>query len=80
MPRHRLATTRIVADLLIDTDVFIDHLRGAAELKPRCGDSKRGYGMLVKDSMKLEYMKSASVSLGSVPGSLGSTNQPRDTM
>jgi predicted nucleic acid-binding protein len=23
-----------VADLLVDTDVFIDHLRGAAELKP----------------------------------------------
>jgi toxin FitB len=23
-----------VADLLLDTDVFIDHLRGAAELKP----------------------------------------------
>jgi toxin FitB len=24
-----------VADVLVDTDVFIDHLRGAAELKPR---------------------------------------------
>lgn len=24
-----------VADLLVDTDVFIDHLRGAAELQPR---------------------------------------------
>lgn len=24
-----------VADVLIDTDVFIDHLRGAAELKPK---------------------------------------------
>ena len=23
-----------VADILIDTDIFIDHLRGAAELKP----------------------------------------------
>jgi predicted nucleic acid-binding protein len=23
-----------VADLLVDTDIFIDHLRGAAELKP----------------------------------------------
>lgn len=27
-------TTGIVADLLIDTDVFIDHLRGAVELRP----------------------------------------------
>lgn len=26
--------TGTVADLLVDTDVFIDHLRGAAELKP----------------------------------------------
>jgi len=25
----------IVADLLIDTDVFVDHLRGARELDPR---------------------------------------------
>jgi toxin FitB len=24
-----------VADVLVDTDVFIDHLRGAVELKPR---------------------------------------------
>ena len=32
-PHHR-ATSGSVADLLIDTDVFIDHLRGAAALKP----------------------------------------------
>lgn len=24
-----------MSDLLIDTDIFVDHLRGAAELKPR---------------------------------------------
>ena len=24
-----------MADVLVDTDVFVDHLRGAAELKPR---------------------------------------------
>jgi toxin FitB len=24
-----------VADVLVDTDIFVDHLRGAAELKPR---------------------------------------------
>lgn len=35
MVEHRcpLATTGAVADLLVDTDVFIDHLRGAAELR-----------------------------------------------
>ncbi len=27
-------TPGVVADLLVDTDVFIDHLRGAAEVKP----------------------------------------------
>jgi predicted nucleic acid-binding protein len=29
-----VATAGVVADLLIDTDVFIDHLRGAAEIRP----------------------------------------------
>ena len=31
---HR-ATSGIVADFLIDTDVFVDHLRGAKELEPK---------------------------------------------
>jgi predicted nucleic acid-binding protein len=34
MPRHHPATSGSVADILVDTDVFIDHLRGSAELKP----------------------------------------------
>ena len=38
VPRRKLrshpVTAGNVADLLVDTDVFIDHLRGAAELKP----------------------------------------------
>jgi predicted nucleic acid-binding protein len=34
MPTPPLAGTGSVADLLVDTDVFIDHLRGAVELKP----------------------------------------------
>ncbi len=33
-PGSRAATSGSVADLLVDTDIFIDHLRGAAELKP----------------------------------------------
>lgn len=33
-PKHRIETSGAVADLLVDTDIFIDHLRGAAELKP----------------------------------------------
>lgn len=31
--RFRRATAGTVADLLIDTDVFVDHLRGAAEIR-----------------------------------------------
>ena len=34
-PMFLLATPGVVADLLVDTDVFIDHLRGAAQLQPR---------------------------------------------
>jgi predicted nucleic acid-binding protein len=33
MPRFHLVTSGNVADVLVDTDVFIDHLRGAKELK-----------------------------------------------
>jgi len=32
---RRAGTSGIVADLLIDTDVFVDHLRGAREFDPR---------------------------------------------
>lgn len=34
MRLRRLVMGGSVADLLVDTDVFIDHLRGASELKP----------------------------------------------
>ena len=30
---HRPVTSGPVADVLVDTDIFVDHLRGAAELK-----------------------------------------------
>jgi toxin FitB len=33
-PRIRIGTNGIVADVLIDTDLFVDHLRGSNELKP----------------------------------------------
>ena len=33
LPR-RAAPTGIVADILVDTDIFIDHLRGVVELRP----------------------------------------------
>lgn len=33
MPRCRGATSGTVADVLVDTDLFVDHLRGAVELK-----------------------------------------------
>ena len=34
MHPHPPETAGSVADVLVDTDVFIDHLRGSAELKP----------------------------------------------
>ena len=34
MPLLRRVTAGSVADLLIDTDIFIDHLRGARQLRP----------------------------------------------
>lgn len=34
MSSHHPGTSGIVADVLVDTDVFVDHLRGAAQLKP----------------------------------------------
>ena len=34
MPDRPIATSGAVADVLVDTDIFVDHLRGAAELKP----------------------------------------------
>jgi hypothetical protein len=35
-----------VADLLVDTDVFIDHLRGAAELRP--GQNRLHYSVITR--------------------------------
>jgi len=32
--RHLAGTNGIVADILVDTDIFIDHLRGARQLAP----------------------------------------------
>ena len=34
MPTLPTATSGNVPDILVDTDIFIDHLRGAVELKP----------------------------------------------
>jgi predicted nucleic acid-binding protein len=36
----------IVADLLVDTDIFIDHLRGAVELKP--GQHRLHYSVVTR--------------------------------
>src|ERR1700731_4588633 len=32
--RYRAATSGIVPDLLVDTDIFVDHLRGARRMQP----------------------------------------------
>ncbi len=35
MPPFPPVTRGLVADLLVDTDIFVDHLRGASEFRPR---------------------------------------------
>jgi predicted nucleic acid-binding protein len=45
-PRLRLVRTGGVADVLVDTDVFIDHLRGAVELKP--GRNRLHYSVITR--------------------------------
>lgn len=46
MPRLPLGRTGGVADVLVDTDVFIDHLRGAVELKP--GRNRLHYSVVTR--------------------------------
>ena len=51
-------TTGIVADVLLDTDVFINHLRGAVELRP--GRHRVHYSVitraeLVQDQARAEF-------------------------
>ncbi len=46
MPQRRLARTGGVADVLVDTDVFIDHLRGAVELK--AGRNRLDYSVVTR--------------------------------
>lgn len=46
MPPCRLVRTGSVADVLVDTDVFIDHLRGAAEL--RAGRNRLHYSVVTR--------------------------------
>ncbi len=46
MPRTRIAASGTVADVLVDTDLFIDHLRGAAELRP--GKHRLHYSVITR--------------------------------
>ncbi len=46
MPQPRLVRTGGVADVLVDTDVFIDHLRGAVELK--AGRNRLHYSVVTR--------------------------------
>src|SRR3546814_14107276 len=42
----RAGTAGSVADVLVDTDVFIDHLRGAAQLRP--GRNRLHYSVITR--------------------------------
>ena len=43
---YRAGTAGSVADVLVDTDVFIDHLRGAAQLRP--GRNRLHYSVITR--------------------------------
>lgn len=43
---HPIGTSGFVADLLLDTDVFVDHLCGAIRLKP--GDHRVHYSVITR--------------------------------
>jgi len=45
-PGRQAATSGNVADVLVDTDIFIDHLRGAIELKP--GKHRLHYSVITR--------------------------------
>ncbi len=46
MPEHPPGTSGIVTDVLVDTDIFIDHLRGALPLKP--GRHRLSYSVITR--------------------------------
>jgi toxin FitB len=50
-----------VPDVLIDTDVFIDHLRGAAELRP--GKNRLHYSVITRAELFAGSSATAQVSL-----------------
>lgn len=46
MPARRAGTTGTVADVLVDTDIFIDHLRGAVQMK--AGRHRLSYSVITR--------------------------------
>lgn len=61
MPRSPVVTSGTVADLLVDTDVFIDHLRGARNLAPR--SHRLHYSVITRAELFAGTMASGLVSL-----------------
>jgi toxin FitB len=49
MPKSRPETVGSVADLLVDTDVFIDHLRGTNEIRP--GRHRLHYSVVTRSEL-----------------------------
>lgn len=46
MPQSQVGMNGIVADILVDTDIFIDHLRGARQLVP--GRHRLNYSVITR--------------------------------
>src|SRR5437764_3578128 len=60
MPRLPPVTSGIVADVLVDTDIFIDHLRGATELK--AGRHRLHYSVITRAELFAGSSATAAVS------------------
>ena len=61
MPTLRRETSGHVADLLVDTDIFIDHLRGANELRP--GRHRLHYSVITRAELLAGNTATESVNL-----------------
>jgi predicted nucleic acid-binding protein len=61
MPAIRNGTSGSAPDVLVDTDLFVDHLRGAAELRP--GRHRAHYSVITQAELFAGSSATAQISL-----------------
>lgn len=60
MPAIPTATNGLMPDVLVDTDLFVDHLRGAAELRP--GKHRLHYSVITRAELFAGSSATAQIS------------------